>query len=747
MPIRMTGLTSGLDTDSIVQALMSAKSAKKTKVESKRQKLEWKQEIWSDMNKKIYSFYNTSLSKVKMQSSFKTKSAVSSNASKITATASSTAAEGTYRVKVNSVASAQYVTSGKLKGVKAADGSVKAATTSSKLVDLVDADGNQSFTSGTQITINARDGKKVNTLTVDENTSISDFMNSCKEAGLNVVFDNAQQRFFINSPASGEAQKFTISASKLDSTQMDTMQAWKDAIGYDYLSYADQTAVTKIFNNLQNGVTTYSDTVGEKLQSYLSKAQNTAVKRYYSNELTEQYRAQFFEEVPSLDEEGNPILDDEGNAVMKKVATQAGLDALYTVETVLDEEGNPKLDEEGNTITKKVLTEDGKKVISAKKDLDKLTEAEINTALNKLVSNKVTEDLKTEEYQEKITNGVTAGIPDSSDSFLNTSASGRSAALLSAAEGYHATMSSAASADSALAAIGLGKVSGANVKEGDDASGMVVVQASDASVTFNGATLTSSTSTLNVSGLTLNIMDVTPNEELTITVAKDTSEVYDFVKSFISEYNSILSSMNEAYNASSAKGYDVLTDEQKEAMTDDEIDKWETKIKSSLLRRDETLNGIITSFRDNMTGSVKLSDGKRYSLASIGICTSTDYKEGGLLHIKGDEDDEEYSDEKNTLQKMLEDDPDKVMDIINGLAKKLYDDLGKKMQTSTLSSALTFYNDKEMTKQLKDYKSEISDWETKLNELEDRYYKQFSVMEKTLANLNSQQSSLSGFFG
>ena len=46
MPIRMTGLTSGLDTESIVNALMSAQRTKQTKVENKKQKLEWKQEIW-----------------------------------------------------------------------------------------------------------------------------------------------------------------------------------------------------------------------------------------------------------------------------------------------------------------------------------------------------------------------------------------------------------------------------------------------------------------------------------------------------------------------------------------------------------------------------------------------------------------------------------------------------------------------------------------------------------------------------
>ena len=44
MPIRMTGMVSGLDTDSIVKELVSAYSTKKEKYEKEQTKLGWKQE-------------------------------------------------------------------------------------------------------------------------------------------------------------------------------------------------------------------------------------------------------------------------------------------------------------------------------------------------------------------------------------------------------------------------------------------------------------------------------------------------------------------------------------------------------------------------------------------------------------------------------------------------------------------------------------------------------------------------------
>lgn len=56
MPIRMTGMVSGLDTDSIVKELVSAYSTKKEKYEKEQTKLGWKQEIWKSLNKEVNSF-------------------------------------------------------------------------------------------------------------------------------------------------------------------------------------------------------------------------------------------------------------------------------------------------------------------------------------------------------------------------------------------------------------------------------------------------------------------------------------------------------------------------------------------------------------------------------------------------------------------------------------------------------------------------------------------------------------------
>ena len=508
MPIRMTGLTSGLDTESIVNALMSAQRTKQTKIENKKQKLEWKQEIWKGLNTKIYGFYKDSLSKMKYSSNYSTKKAAVSDSTKLTATAGTNAAAGSYKVEIKSIASAQYVTSGKL----GADKNGKTASSSTKLTDL------NGMTSGTVLKLKV--GDKSTALEVNDSTTIDDFVKFCSDAGLNATFDEKQQRFFISSKDSGSENSFELSASE-----------------------------------------------------------NTA------------------------------------------------LSAL------------------------------GLKNFNGSKDV--------------------------------------------------------------------------AESDS------------------DNDVKMVVTKAEDTEVVYNGATLTSNNTSIDVAGVTLNLLGTTATgETVNVTVSNDTSAVYDNIKEFITEYNSILKTMNTYYDASSASSYEVLTDDQKNSMSDDEIDKWNTKIKDSLLRRDSTLSSLISTMKTDMMGTVTASNGKTYSLANLGITTSSkNYYEGGLLHIKGDEDDDEFADSTNTLMQMLEENPDTVKEVLSGLAKNLYDSLNEKMSTTTLSSALTFYNDKEMASQLSDYKKQISEWESKLSDMEERYYSQFSAMETALAKLQSQQNSLSNYLG
>jgi flagellar hook-associated protein 2 len=208
--------------------------------------------------------------------------------------------------------------------------------------------------------------------------------------------------------------------------------------------------------------------------------------------------------------------------------------------------------------------------------------------------------------------------------------------------------------------------------------------------------------------------------------------------------------MCKLYNADSSSGYDPLTDDEKDAMSDTEIEKWETKIKDSLLRHDSTLNSVMTSMTNAMAKSIKIN-GRNYSLSSFGISTlgyfnSAD-NENYAYHIDGDEDDSNTSGNTDKLMAAISSDPDTVTSFFQKLASNLYDAIGSKMKSTSLSSIYTIYNDKQMTTQYSEYSTLISEWETRISDKEEYYYNKFSTMESSLATLNSTQSSLSSYFG
>lgn len=274
----------------------------------------------------------------------------------------------------------------------------------------------------------------------------------------------------------------------------------------------------------------------------------------------------------------------------------------------------------------------------------------------------------------------------------------------------------------------------------------------DAVIKLNGAEFTSSTNNIDVNGITINAQATTgdgDNNAITITTATDSQGVYDKIKEFLTEYNSIMNEMSKLYNASSSKGFEPLTDEEKDAMSDKEVEKWESKIKDSLLRRDGTLGDIMNSMSSAMQKYFTIN-GKNYSLASFGIKTlgyfNSSENEKYAFHIDGDEEDTNTSGNEDRLMSMINSDPDTVMDFMKQLTDNLYKTLGNKMQRTSLSSSYTIYNDKQMDTQYKDYTKLIQKWEERISEKEDYYYNKFAKMESALASLNSTQSSLGGFF-
>lgn len=284
-------------------------------------------------------------------------------------------------------------------------------------------------------------------------------------------------------------------------------------------------------------------------------------------------------------------------------------------------------------------------------------------------------------------------------------------------------------------------------------SGAKKIDGCDSEIKLNGITYTSSLNTYSINGLSITAMQATGDGDtnaITVTTATDTQAIYDKIKSFLTQYNSLINEMTSLYNADTAKGYEPLTDDEKSAMSDSEVEKWEEKIKSSLLRRDDSLESVMNLMTNAMSQPVTI-DGKKYYLSSFGIKTlgflNAPENQQNAYHIDGDEDDTATSGNKDKLMAMINSDPDTVVSFMQQLTTNLYDAIGTKMKSSTLSSIYKVYNDKEMASEYSDYTTTIKKWEQKLQDQEDAYYKKFSAMETALSKLQSQTSSLSNLFG
>ena len=285
------------------------------------------------------------------------------------------------------------------------------------------------------------------------------------------------------------------------------------------------------------------------------------------------------------------------------------------------------------------------------------------------------------------------------------------------------------------------------------ADGSNYIAGTSAEIKLNGETFKSDNNTFEINGLTITANEVASG--ITLTTKQDTSGIYDNIKKMLKEYNDLMKEFATLYNADKASKYKMLTDDEKDAMSDKEVEEWENKIKDGLLSKDETIGNIRTAMREMMNSSfdIKLKDGttKKLSLASFGIATgsyfSTEENERDLLHIDGDEDDSSTSGNTDLLRAMISSDPDAVQDFFSDLSKSLYGKLSDLMKGTEYRSSFTIYEDKLMASQYSAYNTKISNAQKALEAAQDKLYKRFSKMETALSKINSSSGSLSSYFG
>ena len=646
MAMRMTGMMSGMDTESIIQELVSVKRTKVDDVKKKQTKLEWKQEAWKELNTKLKNLQSKYVSNMRFSTAYMKKTTKVSNSSAVSVITGENAVNGVQSLQVKQLAKTAYLTGAKMKSTNG--GSLTAL---SKMSDLT---GGDSITGSGQIKIQA--GSKEVSMNITADTTISDVMNQLKDAGLNANFDAKQQRLFVSAKESGEANDFSIVG--LDSNGQAALSALGISAGLDATAKAEYQKWAAYVGNTdtetaENMKALYQDTIDKSVEGYL-----TSYKELTSN-------------IESLQKDLAAATDDESRASIQKTIDeqQAKLDEI---KKNIDVSESETTDSDGNK-----------------------TKTYTATATKELTDSIVQPYVDRANYAKKVVDGTVT---------------------ISASDGSS-------------------KIDG-----------------QDAIIYLNKAEFTNSTNSFEINGLTITALSETAaGEDVTITTQDDTDGIYDMIKNFFKEYNSIINEVDKLYNADSASGYEPLTDDEKEALSDSEVEKYEKKIKDALLRRDSNLSSIRTKFTSTMSAGVEVN-GKRmylndFGIDTLGYFTAAD-NEKNAYHIDGDPDDDSTSGNADKLKSLISSDPDTVVSFFSALNRELYSAM------DGLSSAVqgyrtygSFYDDKKMKSDYSDYTTKIAEMEEKVNDYEDKWYKKFSKMETALAKMQSNSSAISGLLG
>ena len=319
--------------------------------------------------------------------------------------------------------------------------------------------------------------------------------------------------------------------------------------------------------------------------------------------------------------------------------------------------------------------------------------------------------------------------------------------LLRRAEGYTSDDPKANAAFGLLDTLGLTRQ-----KTGD-----AFIEGQNAKIELNGAEFSSNSNLFNINGLSITATKVSDKDAegkyitTNVSTATDVDGIYDMIKGFITKYNEIINEMDKLYNADSSKGYEPLTAEEKDSMNDEEVEEWEKKIKDSLLRRDDNLRTLISTFKEGMSSSFKTANGTTYSLASFGINTLGYFEaadnEKGAYHIDGDADDPKTKGNTDKLREAITNNLEDTMSFFNNMAKGIYDKLGKLMARSDYRTFQSLYDDKALKDEIDKATKDLEKEDEAISEYEDKWYDKFAAMEKAMEKVNAKSNAIAGLFG
>lgn len=276
------------------------------------------------------------------------------------------------------------------------------------------------------------------------------------------------------------------------------------------------------------------------------------------------------------------------------------------------------------------------------------------------------------------------------------------------------------------------------------------VTGKDALVELNGTALNFSSNQFTVSGVTYTIKQAQnpADQPVGVNVSRDTDGIINKIKNFVDSYNNTIEKINAELTEERYRDYRPLTKEQKDEMSEQEIKLWNEKANSGMLKNDRMVNSLLYDMRNDLYSPVKGASNTKYDqLSEIGISVKQgSYTDKGKLYL-----------DETKLRAALEDDLDAVMELFTksgstegetGIADRLYQSLnnGIKKLGDYAGSSENTYDSSYLGRSIRELDFEMDEFENKLIDIENRYWRQFNEMEKYIDQMNSQGNWLAQQF-
>jgi flagellar hook-associated protein 2 len=712
--MRIGGLATGIDTDQMIKDLMRAERIPLDKLFQKRQIVDWQRDAFREINLSLSKFRDA-YSKMRLQSTYNAFGVNSSNESILKGTASVNAAPGTYDVVVNNLAKvAKLRSENQIRNLNAnhaitGTGPLTAAATATGAITVdvgtIANDEVLTIDGKTVHFYNSNAGGVADTTNYNYSIDIYDSTATALKTSESVAAEIQGLNFGAN---------VSLTINGTNAAQIDLAAISAGAAGNNIItSYSDVNGVSGT-GNLTGG--TDSDTItvsGLPKAGDILTINNQTVEFYDStNGGAASGNSNF-----AIDISGKTTTDiatDVRGLAITGVAL-GGTGDQVTITASTTGVSSSYSSNDGAKSTDKVLAKGSAETFT-------ISNAQGLTATIKITDSDTYSTLAKKISEAKDANGNSLGLRATFDD--TTSRFFISSKEMGGNQGF--TFENTTFVQDQI--LGGGTVFSATGDYG--------------SITFDGILIDDlTTNETTVNEINLSLVKADPNETITLTVESDTESAFNTIKDFVQSYNELIAEIEGKLNETKYRGYSPLTDEQRKELSEKEADLWDEKAKSGLLRNDPMLRSVLTDLRRSFGDPVEgIASGEIRLLSEIGITTGH-YSDGGKLFIN-----------ENKLKSALADRPDEVMNLFSkkaevtgnksqmGLGMRVYDNINDSINElkRKAGSTLTLADQSVLGKNITRLNDQIIRWEDRLISVEDRYFRQFTAMERAINQLNQQ---------